>query len=225
MKKTVQENAVSPVVGVMLMLVIVVIIAAVVSGFAGNILSTTEKAPQAQIQYVGVMAGNLSSDEGGLGEVGLVFEHKGGEELSLFNLQLDLKENIRTGGNETTIAYNDAPSATYKNNPVPGESRLSDTIETRMKKIGVSSSAVATPGNTLIKPGDRFIVFADRIIAVSGSSYNHVYLIADRGGSTAYSEGEFELGPKTQYSLIDTKSGSILSTGDLAGRILDSEQW
>ena len=83
MKKTIQDDAVSPVVGVMLMLVIVVIIAAVVSGFAGNILSTTEKAPQAQIQYVGVMAGNLSSEEGGIGEIGLVFEHKGGEEFSL----------------------------------------------------------------------------------------------------------------------------------------------
>lgn len=225
MKKTIQDDAVSPVVGVMLMLVIVVIIAAVVSGFAENILSTTEKAPQAQIQYVGVMAGNLSSEEGGIGEIGLVFEHKGGEEFSLFNLQLDLKENIRTGGNETTVAYNDAPSDTYKNNPVPGESRLSDGIKSRMKKIGIATSATATPGNTLIKPGDRFIVFADRIIAVSGSSYNHVYLIADRGGSTAYSEGEFDLGPKTLYSLVDVKSGTVISTGDLAGRTLDSEQW
>jgi len=221
MKRSTEENAVSPVVGVMLMIVITVIIAAVVSGFAGNMVSNTEKTPQAQIQYVGVMAGNLSSSLGDLGEIGLVFEHKGGEEISLFNLQLDLKENIRTGGNEVTVAYNDAPAAIYKNIQKPGESRLSDTVKTRMKKIGILSTAVATQGNTLIKPGDRFIIFADRIIAVQGSSYNHIYLIADRGGNAAYSEGEFELSAKTLYSLTDTKSGASISSGDLSGRTLD----
>jgi FlaG/FlaF family flagellin (archaellin) len=40
------ENAVSPVVGVMLMLVVTIIIAAVVSGFAGGLSGGTQKAPQ-----------------------------------------------------------------------------------------------------------------------------------------------------------------------------------
>lgn len=48
MRKThfINENAVSPVVGVMLMLVVVIIIGAVVSGFAGSIASSESKAPQ-----------------------------------------------------------------------------------------------------------------------------------------------------------------------------------
>jgi Protein of unknown function (DUF1628). len=40
-----KDRAVSPVVGVMLMLIVVVIIAAVVSGFSGGLLGNTEKAP------------------------------------------------------------------------------------------------------------------------------------------------------------------------------------
>lgn len=44
--KKIDNSAVSPVVGVMLMLVVTIIIAAVVSGFAGGIMSGTEKAPQ-----------------------------------------------------------------------------------------------------------------------------------------------------------------------------------
>jgi FlaG/FlaF family flagellin (archaellin) len=44
------EDAVSPVVGVMLMLVVVIIIAAVVSGFAGSLVGTDTKPPQATIQ-------------------------------------------------------------------------------------------------------------------------------------------------------------------------------
>lgn len=96
-----------------------------------------------------------------------------------------------------------------------------------MKRIGVSSTvrAEATQGNTLIKPGDRFIISADRIIAVPVSSHHHVYFIADRGEGTAYSEGEFELSPKTLYSLIDTKSGAVISSGDLSGRTLDYSLW
>ena len=42
-----RESAVSPVVGVMLMLVVTIIIAATVSAFAGGLVGTTEKTPQA----------------------------------------------------------------------------------------------------------------------------------------------------------------------------------
>jgi len=45
-KQNVNDDAVSPVVGVMLMLVVTIIIAAVVSGFAGGLASGTQKAPQ-----------------------------------------------------------------------------------------------------------------------------------------------------------------------------------
>lgn len=44
------ETAVSPVVGIMLMLVVTIIIAAVVSGFAGSLTSNEQKAPQAAIE-------------------------------------------------------------------------------------------------------------------------------------------------------------------------------
>jgi FlaG/FlaF family flagellin (archaellin) len=48
--KAQNELAVSPVVGVMLMLVVVIIIAAVISGFAGNLVnSNNQKAPQLQM--------------------------------------------------------------------------------------------------------------------------------------------------------------------------------
>ncbi|HXX55746.1 MAG TPA: type IV pilin [Methanoregula sp.] len=44
--KQLNDKAVSPVVGVMLMLVVVIIIAAVVSGFAGSLMGGTKSAPQ-----------------------------------------------------------------------------------------------------------------------------------------------------------------------------------
>ncbi|MDH7510670.1 MAG: type IV pilin N-terminal domain-containing protein [Methanolinea sp.] len=61
------DSAVSPVVGVMLMLVVTIIIAAVVSAFAGGITSETKKAPNVQIkatysQSRGMTMENLGPD-------------------------------------------------------------------------------------------------------------------------------------------------------------------
>jgi len=55
------EDAVSPVVGVMLMLVVTIIIAAVVSGFAGGLASTTEKAPTISMDVEIANGGTWSS--------------------------------------------------------------------------------------------------------------------------------------------------------------------
>lgn len=222
-----KDDAISPVVGVMLMLVVVIIMAAVVSAFASNVASNTESAPIAQIRYVGVIEGDISNASGYVGEVGLVFEHKGGEEISLHNLQIGFKENIRTGGEEAVISYADSPITSLQGSSVRGESRLNSGITYRMKKIGVTGTAVqiTTQGNSIIKPGERFIVYTDRIMMASSSAYDKFYVGADRGGGALYSEGTFELGPKTSFSLIDLNSGGVIASGDLQGSVLDADLW
>jgi len=52
-------NAVSPVIGVMLMLVVVIIIAAVVSAFAGGSMGSTTRTPQATIKGVFSQSGGM----------------------------------------------------------------------------------------------------------------------------------------------------------------------
>jgi archaeal type IV pilus assembly protein PilA len=77
-----RENAVSPVVGVMLMLVVVIIIAAVVSAFAGG-LATSEKKPlQATI------TGKYSYSSGIL-----QLTHAGGDELPTQKLIVQIRQN------------------------------------------------------------------------------------------------------------------------------------
>lgn len=65
------ERAVSPVVGVMLMLVVTIIIAAVVSAYSGGITSSQKKVPQATIK------GSFSITDG------MVIQHTGGDPLPL----------------------------------------------------------------------------------------------------------------------------------------------
>ena len=69
-KKDVHELAVSPVVGVMLMLVVTIIIAAVVSAFSGGMAQTTSKTPQINI---GLEAHNDDS---------IYIDHTGGDTIS-----------------------------------------------------------------------------------------------------------------------------------------------
>lgn len=70
------DDAVSPVVGVMLMLVVTIIIAAVVSGFAGSLGSDSEKPAS-----VSLIAKYSQTD-------GLVFTHGGGDALTVIDVKV-----------------------------------------------------------------------------------------------------------------------------------------
>jgi len=70
------NDGVSPVVGVMLMLVVVIIIAAVVSAFASGLSRETSKAPQATIH------GSYSISEG------VIIEHTGGNPVGTPSVKL-----------------------------------------------------------------------------------------------------------------------------------------
>jgi len=70
------DNAVSPVIGVMLMLVVVIIIAAVVAAFAGGMSEETKKSPQVSI----------SADYSQVG--GLKLYHNGGDNINTANAKI-----------------------------------------------------------------------------------------------------------------------------------------
>ncbi|MBQ3718405.1 MAG: type IV pilin N-terminal domain-containing protein [Methanomicrobium sp.] len=72
-----RESAVSPVVGVMLMLVVTIIIAATVSAFAGGLVGTSEKAPQAAFD-VKIVAGSYGPDQE---DIRMTISHIGGDAI------------------------------------------------------------------------------------------------------------------------------------------------
>jgi len=81
------ENAVSPVVGVMLMLVVVIIIAAVVSAFAGGSVSGVKKVPQSTI------TGKFSIANG------LQISHAGGDGLATAEAVFVIRDGSMFGPN------------------------------------------------------------------------------------------------------------------------------
>lgn len=83
--KQFHEEAVSPVVGVMLMLVVTIIVAALVSAFAGGMASNSEKAPQANI------GGSFSQSNG------LILYHNGGDTLTTKGIVITLRPTTEFG--------------------------------------------------------------------------------------------------------------------------------
>jgi archaeal type IV pilus assembly protein PilA len=89
------ESAVSPVIGVMLMLVVTIIIAAIVSAFSGGITSGQSKAPQANVK------GTFSITDG------LTITNAGGDSLATKDLVFTIRDGPTFGANlESTTARN-----------------------------------------------------------------------------------------------------------------------
>jgi FlaG/FlaF family flagellin (archaellin) len=86
-----KDDAVSPVIGVMLMLVVTIIIAAVVSAFAGGLSDGTDKAPQASI------SGTFSQS------TGLIMTHTGGDNLLTTDLQVMIRKSDEFGSAQSAI--------------------------------------------------------------------------------------------------------------------------
>jgi len=117
------EEGVSPVVGVMLMLVVTIIIASVVSAFAGGLWGNTDKAPVVTIQ-----AAINSSDN-----YNITLTDMGGDPFQIRDVKL--------------IVSNDTSSAVFTN--ASGNATLSKRIYT-IDDTGSSSSGLIRPGDQMV---------------------------------------------------------------------------
>ena len=100
MKK--QEDAVSPVVGVMLMLVVTIIIAAVVAAFAGGVMTSQEPAPSAIVKPDDYnFVSYVSSGYPMYDLTNVTFKHMSGNPLDLSKVNAS-----QVGTYQYTITYN-----------------------------------------------------------------------------------------------------------------------
>ena len=96
MKRAEKDDAVSPVVGVMLMLVVTIIIAAVVAAFAGGIATETKATPSAIIAVDEHVLTKYIPSYGGTNHdlTNMTLSNRGGETLSTNDLSLVLERNL-----------------------------------------------------------------------------------------------------------------------------------
>ncbi|MFA5221365.1 MAG: type IV pilin [Methanoregula sp.] len=130
------DHAVSPVVGVMLMLVVVIIIAAIVSGFAGSLVNSNNKVPQATITGTYSQSANI-----------LMMYHAGGDELATQNIFVIIREkDEQNGGYQGTMSRSSTNKSEICN--AAGTCWITPT--------GIVKLAVWRPGETMYYNGKSF---------------------------------------------------------------------
>lgn len=94
------EDAVSPVIGVMLMLVVTVVIAAVVVTFSTGLAGDTKTTPTALFEVSNIEIGDSRSTPNALTLADLNLRHKGGDIIPLSELQITLQS---VGGGNSNL--------------------------------------------------------------------------------------------------------------------------
>lgn len=177
MKKT-NEDAVSPVVGVMLMLVVTIIIAAVVTGYSSGIAGNTEAAPSASIDVKAYTS--LANTMGGTRPV-ITIEMLSGDPIPTRDLQIITYYTSSDTGSiyKNTISRSNEPVDIYGY----GTSVTRIPFLNDRSKTGGSGSTSAWFGNFTFSTGDILSTYnAEGTGALLGCKIGT--------GFTNFSEGE-----------------------------------
>ncbi|MFA5330870.1 MAG: type IV pilin N-terminal domain-containing protein [Methanoregula sp.] len=226
------ESAVSPVVGVMLMLVVTIIIAAVVSAFAGGLSGSQTKTPQASLVATDFTVYGAVNNNGDFknamgGDTGIpapnvptstsaaniyvTFEHKGGDSFALSKIDLKLSS-LQKPSEITTISNSNTP---LENNATVIQSNSFTGIGDKSKISGFSKDwdtyMERFPDHgSIIKPGDKFIVHAD--YAGLWEDTSSINWLNSNGTYSFY----INSGDVLIYEFIDKASGRQIASGQIA---------
>lgn len=213
-----KDDAVSPVVGVMLMLVVTIIIAALVSSFSGSLAHDQRQPPQATLEITPVITQIRDTDL--TNEVpdypanfkvinGINLRHIGGESFSLKDIAIQLK----TRDTVIVIGYETAFD--------PSQLKYCADASKLLEKDPVYSRYFGLVGggsNDVIMPGDAFILAADGCYDNSGGSS------VEKGKFITWtpdgSSGTFRALANTplEYTIIDRPSGKAIQSGSFVLR-------
>jgi Protein of unknown function (DUF1628). len=227
-----RNSAVSPVVGVMLMLVVTIIIAAVVSAFAGGLGGSQTKTPQATIvadefhvggtydltnQTLGFSkAANQHvpaprTPSSGATDVYILFEHKGGDPINLANIELKVSS-LQKPAEKSTISNLNTP-LTNDNASVLGDDATGIGDKSLIAGFSKDWSKYMErypDHGTIIQPGGKFVVHADYVANYKGTvSVN--WLKSDGTYPFFVNSGDV-----LTYQIMDKPSGKMITSGQIA---------
>jgi len=172
--KYMNEDAVSPVIGVMLMIVVTVIIAAVVSAFAGGMSASESKVPNAAFTV------HTDLDDNGT----IAFHHRGGDELMLDEIlvQLEYKDRSITLSNLDKMTGSGYTNYAY------------------LTELGGDADGFIKGGDRIVLTCDQNVnktfVFEPKDAAANFTVpyYGHIdYMILDKDSAKTIQTGEFVL--------------------------------
>jgi len=195
-----RDAAVSPVVGVMLMLVVTIIIAAVVSAFSGSLVNEQHKTPQTSISASSIIQGFGGTEQSN----GFLFENTGGDTFALNDIAVQLQTQ------DTKYTLTTADKVNWSDSAVCLPSGITYNGG-YFQKVGNTSTI-----DIAIAPGDKFMLYADQSSsAKSYAGYGDFAAsikwkpVGVQGGFSVYQN------TKVQYKIIDKASSRIISSGEV----------
>jgi FlaG/FlaF family flagellin (archaellin) len=181
-----EEQAVSPVVGVMLMLVVTIIIAAVVSAFAGGIGSDVQKAPQASID---VKINSASDDTMGGTETVMTFTELSGDAIPTKDLAI-----VTYYENSANVVYKNKQTAASLATDLYGYGSTTRVPFINDMRYGYSGNNPAKDfGNYTWRSGD---------VLSTGNTAGTAQLLAINSTTVPYTISDTDFGPG---SIVDVK--------------------
>lgn len=181
------EKAVSPVIGVMLMLVVTVILAAAVSGFSGGLVGDSSKASQL------AMKADFSKSQG------MTITHMGGDIINTLETNIIVSptkdfgnyENLKWKVNTTVVMINKDGTPTKWNDPAAGSSDLARTFQ----------------------PGEVAFVNAGNLVNVQPETYSTSTDMSLDAYSTRFGFlTDTAVGQRFVLSLVDSEGKTIAKT-------------
>lgn len=185
-------QAVSPVVGVMLMLVVTIIIAAVVSAFSGGLAGTQQKAPQASIDV------RFMQDDGGMGSAymnwKMTFAHLSGDTIQTKDLNIITYYTLSNG---SVVKHTQTPISDATD--LYGNSKLTRVPFLNDQSLGRSGNNPSMDfGNYTWKTGD---------ILSSGSDEGTSAIL---GFNITSDEHDFRSGTVVDVKILHVPSGKFI---------------
>jgi len=222
------ESAVSPVVGVMLMLVVTIIIAAVVSVFAGGLGGSQTKTPVATITASEFHVGgtyDLTNQTTGFGkgvpapiapssgatDAYIIFEHKGGDPVNLANIEMKFSS-LQKPAEKSTVSNTNTPLTNTNASALGGEATgIGDKSLLTGFSNNWSKYMERYPDHgTLISAGDKFVVHVDYVAKYKG--YVSVDWLKNDGVYPFF----VNAGDVLTYQIIDKSSNKMITSGQIA---------
>lgn len=198
-----RDAAVSPVVGVMLMLVVVIIIGALVSAFGGSMMSNEKKVPQASF------TGSYSQYNG------LSITHMGGDSLETENTRIVIRPSEEFGKGQSLYGQLLVNESTITNGkPDYGMNNLSGSLRYWRNVSG------GTYGITSWRPGETMYVNGGADLVGSGLTktwppcYNENL---GRGKDNCYVtdlNNQYNIGKKLTVEIMQ-RNGKMISSFDI----------
>lgn len=204
-----KDDAVSPVIGVMLMLVVTIVIAGLVAAFAGGLFTTVDTPPQVTFKVDSILNGfpdtdktNAQPDGDSKINNGIQFRHAGGDTLYLNDITIQLKTDSELMSFNFATEQNASTRASYQT----------------LKSMGKATYFyMGGTDYTELNAGDAFTILADNCYDSTKATDAAIRMGRFITFHPQDSSGELTLqkGKEITYSIIQTATGTTLQRGTL----------